>query len=186
MRKILLAFFLIGMAATAQAQFGVRAGYNSSNFSDTNFEAKSGFHIGAYYTLGEGLISIEPGIQYSQKGYQGTEAGSGKAVDETLGYIDIPVLFRLNLIKIVNIFAGPQASVFASSNYQLGDETFDSSGAIKGYDLGGVVGAQVKLPLGFNVQANYDFGLSSLNYYNTDVKNQVFKVSLGYTFGGKE
>lgn len=184
MRKVLLVFFLVGFAATAQAQFGVRAGFNSANFSDTNFDAKSGFHIGAYYTIGADFISIEPGIQFSQKGYKGTEAVSGDPVEEQLGYIDIPVLVRLNLIPAVNIFAGPQASIFASSKYQLGDQTYDSSDAIRGYDIGGVVGAQVKLPLGFNAQASYDIGFTSLNYYNTDVKNQVFKISLGYTFGG--
>jgi hypothetical protein len=183
MRKVLMAFFLVGIAATAQAQFGIRAGYNSANFSDTNFEARSGFHIGAYYSIETNLVSIEPGIQFSQKGYQGTEAGTGRSVDEKLGYIDIPVLVRLNLIPAVNIFAGPQASLLASSVYKLGTNTFDSSEAIRGYDLGGVVGAQVKLPMNLNAQASYDFGLSSLNYYNTDVKNQVFKISLGYSFG---
>lgn len=177
-------FFLFGLAATAQAQLGVRAGFNSSNFSNTNFDANSGFHIGAYYTIGADFISIEPGIQYSQKGYKGTEAVTGDAVEEKLGYIDIPVLVRLKLIPAVNIFAGPQASILASSDYQLGDQSSDSSEAIKGYDIGGVVGAQAKLPLGFNVQASYDIGFTSLNYYNTDVKNQVFKISLGYTFGG--
>lgn len=184
MRKILLAFFLVGIVATAQAQFGVRAGYNSANFSDTNFDAKSGFHIGGYYMLGSGFISFEPGLQFSQKGYQGTQEDTGKSVDEQLGYIDIPVLVRLNLIPSLNIFAGPQASLLLSSVYQLGDETFDSSQATKGYDVGAVVGAQVKLPLGLNAQASYDFGLTSLNYYNANVKNQVFKISLGYTFGG--
>lgn len=183
MRKVLLVFFLLGFVVTAHAQFGVRAGFSSSNFSDTNYEAKSGFHLGAYYTLGTGFISIEPGIQYSQKGYQ-TEDLSGNAVEEKLGYIDVPVLVRVNLIPAVNIFAGPQASIFASSDYQIGDQSFDSSEAIKGYDIGGVVGAQVKLPLGFNAQASYDLGFTSLNYYNSDVKNQVFKISVGYTFGG--
>lgn len=184
MRKILMVFFLVGLAATAQAQFGVRAGFNSANFSETNFDAKSGFHLGAYYTIGSGFLSFEPGLQYSQKGYQGTEAGTGRSVDEKLGYIDIPVLARLNLIPAINIFVGPQASLLLSSEYKLGEDSFDSSEAIRGYDLGGVVGAQLKLPLGLNAQASYDFGLSSLNYYNTNVKNQVFKVSLGYTFGG--
>lgn len=184
MRKILTAFFLVGIAATAQAQFGLRAGFNSANFSDTNFEARSGFHIGAYYSVGTDLLSFEPGIQYSQKGYQGMEAGTGRSVDEKLGYIDVPILVRLNLIPSVNVFAGPQASLLASSVYKLGDNTFDSSAAIRGYDLGGVIGAQVKLPLGLNAQASYDFGISSLNYYNADVKNQVFKISLGYSFGG--
>lgn len=184
MRKILLVFFLVGFAATAQAQLGVRAGFNSANFSDTNFDARSGFHLGAYYTIGTDFISVEPGIQYSQKGYKGTEAGTGDPVEEQLGYIDIPVLVRLKLIPALNIFAGPQASIFASSKYELGDQTSDSSEAIRGYDIAGVVGAQVKLPLGFNAQASYDIGFTSLNYYNTDVKSQVFKISLGYTFGG--
>lgn len=185
MRKVLLAFFLVGIVATAHAQFGVRAGFSSSNFSNTNFDYRSGFHFGAYYTVGANFISVEPGLQYSKKGYQGTEVSTGKSIDEKLGYIDIPVLFRLNLIPALNIFAGPQASLLLSSEYKLGDQTSDSSEAIRGYDLGGVVGAQVKLPLGLNAQASYDFGLTSLNYFNTDVKNQVFKISLGYTFGGK-
>lgn len=184
MRKILLLFFLVGFAATAQAQFGVRAGYNSANFSDTNFSAKSGFHLGAYYTIGAAFVAIEPGIQYSQKGYKTEEVGTGAAVEEQLGYIDIPVLVRLNLLPFMNVFAGPQASLLASSKYTKGDQTSDSSEATRGYDIGGVFGAQVKLPLGFNVQASYDLGFTSLNYFDADVKNQVFKISAGYTFGG--
>jgi hypothetical protein len=184
MRKVLIAFFLIGFVASAQAQFGVRAGYSSANFSDTNFDAKSGFHIGAYYNFGTDFLSVEPGLQYSQKGYQGTVDATGDPIDEQLSYIDIPVLVRLKLIPAINIFAGPQASFLASRDYQVGDVNSKSLEPIKGYDLAGVVGAQVKLPLGFNVQASYDIGLSSLNYYDTDVKNQVFKVSLGFSFGG--
>ncbi len=184
MRKILTAIFLVGFVATAQAQFGVRAGFNSANFSDTNFDSKSGFHLGAYYTIGADFLSVEPGIQYSQKGYQGTEIGTGDPIDEQLSYVDIPVLVRLKLIPAINIFAGPQVSFLASRNYQLGDTSSSSTEVIRGYDMAGVVGAQVRLPLGFNVQASYDIGLTSLNYFDTDVKNQVFKVSLGYSFGG--
>jgi hypothetical protein len=109
---------------------------------------------------------------------------TGVAVDEQLGYIDLPVLLRLKLIPAINVFAGPQFSFLASRNYQLGNVVSNSTEPIKGYDVAGVVGAQVVLPLGFNVQASYDIGLSSLNYFDTDVKNRVFKVSLGYTFGG--
>ncbi len=184
MRKILTLFFLIGIAASAQAQFGVRAGFSSTNFSDTNFDARSGFHGGAYYTFDLGLMMVEPGIQYSQKGYKGMEEVTLLPVDEKLGYIDIPVLLRVELIPAVNLFAGPQFSFLASSEYVKGGQTSDSSDATRGYDVGGVFGAQAKLPLGFNVQASYDLGFTSLNYYNFDVKNRVFKISAGYTFGG--
>lgn len=184
MRKVLLAIFLVGIVGTTQAQFGVRAGFSSANFSNTNFEARSGFHFGAYYNIGPDFISVEPGLQFSQKGYRGTELGTGKSIEEQLSYLNIPVLLRLNLIPAINFFAGPQASLLLSSEYKLGDQTSDSSEAIRGYDLGGVVGAQLRLPFGLNAQASYDFGLTSLNYFNIDVKNQVFKLSLGYSFGG--
>lgn len=185
MRKILILVFVFGLSlGVAQAQFGVRAGFNSANFSDTNFDAKSGFHFGAYYTAEGTFVSVEPGMFFSKKGYQGEELGTGRMVDENLSYLDIPVLLRLNILPSLNVFAGPQASLLLAREYQLGDDISNSTDVIRGYDLGGVVGAQARLPFGVNVQANFDFGLSSLNYFNTPVKNQVFKLSLGYTLGG--
>ena len=173
-------FFLLGLAWNAQAQFGIRAGYSSANFSDTNFSPRSGFHGGVYYTTGSELIKIEPGLQFAQKGYTGKD-DMGVAIDEQLNYLDLPVLIRLNLLPMFNVFAGPQASFLLSRNYQLGAVTSNSMEVLAGYDLGGVVGAQVNLPLGLNLQASYDIGTKSLNYFNTDVKNRVFKVSLGFS-----
>jgi hypothetical protein len=181
MKKILGLFFLLILAGKVNAQFGIRAGYSSSNFSDTNFEARSGLHAGIYYTAGSSFVKVEPGIQFAQKGYQGKD-DMGISIDEELNYLDIPVLVRLNLLPMINVFAGPQASFLISRNYQLGMITSNSQEVLSAYDLGGVVGAQFKLPMGLNVQASYDIGLKSLNYYNTDVKNSSFKLSLGYSF----
>jgi len=180
MKKILWIIFLTAIASSAQAQFGLRAGYSSGNFSDTNFSARSGFHAGLYYTLGPEFIQVEPGLQFAQKGYKG-EAPGGVSIDEQLNYLDIPVLVRVNFIPMLNVFAGPQASFLLSRNYQLGQVSSNSLEVLAGYDLAGVVGAQLKLPMGLNVQASYDIGLKSLNYFNTDVKNRVFKISLGYS-----
>ena len=41
----------------------------------------------------------------------------------------------------------------------------------------------LKVAAGLNLQASYDLGLSSLNYFNTDVSNRVLKLSIGYTLG---
>jgi hypothetical protein len=180
MKKFWGIFFLLLLAGTANAQFGIRAGYSSSNFSDTNFEARSGLHAGLYYTAGSGLVKVEPGIQFAQKGYKGKDA-TGTNIDDELNYLDLPVLVRLNLLPMVNVFAGPQASFLISRNYQLGMITSNSTEVLSGYDLGGVIGAQLNLPMGLNVQASYDIGLKSLNYFNSDVKNRVFKISLGYS-----
>ncbi|MBN3584458.1 PorT family protein [Algoriphagus aestuarii] len=179
MKKFLFLILSIGFISTAQAQFGLRAGLNSSNFSDTNFDTKMGFHAGAYYKLGVGILSIEPGVQFSQKGYEGTDGTTGDEINERLNYIDVPVLVRFNFLPAVNVFAGPQGSVLISRNYDLGGTSSTSTEVVKGYDIGGVVGVGVNLPLGLNVQASYDIGFSNLNYFNTDVKNRVLKLSLG-------
>jgi hypothetical protein len=184
MRKILLAIFLLGFATSVHAQFGIRAGLNSANFSNADFSSITGFHIGGYYLVktATDLVSVEPGIQYSGKGYSAMAKG-GSNVTEKLGYVDIPVLVRLSLLPSLNVFAGPQASVLVSRNYTLGNITSTSLEPVRGYELGAVVGLGLKVAAGLNLQASYDLGLSSLNYFNTDVSNRVLKLSVGYTLG---
>tara|TARA_R110002051_G_scaffold183236_2_gene252821 strand:- start:139 stop:693 length:555 start_codon:yes stop_codon:yes gene_type:complete len=184
MKKLLVLVFALGLFGTAQAQFGVRAGYTSANFSDFESNAISGFHIGAYYKIGAGLLTVEPGMQYSQKGHNRTGDTNTPAVEkDRLNYIDVPVLLRVNFLPILNVFAGPQGSLLVSRKLQYADGSTETSiEPIKGYDIAGVVGVGVNLPLGLNAQASYDIGLQSANYYNQKVKNNVFKLSVGYDF----
>jgi hypothetical protein len=179
MKKLFLFSVAFGLFFAANAQFGIRAGLSSSNFSDTNFNAKLGFHAGGYYRLGTGFISVEPGVQYSIKGYEGNVKTTGAVISEKLNYVDIPVLIRLNIYPFLNVFAGPQASLLLSRKYELDGNTDTSTEVISGYDLGGVVGLGVSLVSGINFQISYDLGLKSLNYYNADVKNRVLKLSVG-------
>jgi hypothetical protein len=180
MKKLFLFLVTFGLIFAANAQFGIRAGLSSGNFSDTNFNAKVGYHVGGYYRLGTGFISVEPGVQFSTKGYEGNVKTTGAVISEKLNYIDIPVLIRLNVYEFLNVFAGPQASLLLSRKYELDGNTDTSTEAIRGYDLGGVVGLGVSIPSGVNFQISYDLGLTSLNYYNTDVKNRVLKLSVGF------
>jgi len=179
MKKLFLFLFTFSLFFAANAQFGIRAGLSSGNFSDTNFNSKLGFHAGGYYRFDTGSISIEPGVQYSVKGYEGSVKTTGVTISEKLSYIDIPVLIRLKIYPFLNVFAGPQASLLLARKYELDGNTFTSTGAISGYDLGGVVGLGVSIPSGINFQISYDLGLKSLNYYNVDVKNRVLKLAVG-------
>lgn len=179
MKKLFLFLLAFGLFFAAHAQFGIRAGVSSGNFSDTNYNAKLGFHVGGYYRLGNRSFSVEPGAQYAVKGYEGNATTNGAVISEKLNYIDIPVLFRLNVYEFLNVFAGPQASLLLSRKYELDGNTDTSTEPIRGYDIGGVVGLAVSIPSGVNFQISYDLGLTSLNYYNTDVKNRVLKLSVG-------
>jgi hypothetical protein len=179
MKKLFLFLVAFGVFFAANAQFGIRAGLSSGNFSDTNFNAKVGYHVGGYYRLGTGFISVEPGVQFSTKGYEGNVKTTGAVISEKLNYVDIPVLVRLNVYEFLNVFAGPQASLLLSRKYELDGNTDTSTEVISGYDIGGVVGLGVSILSGINFQISYDLGLKSLNYYNTDVKNRVLKLSVG-------
>lgn len=179
MKKLFLFLLTFGLFFTANAQFGIRAGLSSGNFSDTNFNAKVGFHAGGYYRLSAGSISVEPGVQYSIKGYETNSPVNGSVISDKLSYIDIPVLIRLDIYPFLNVFAGPQGSLLLSRKYERDSGTDTSTDVIRGYDLGGVVGLAVSIPSGINFQLSYDLGLTSLNYFNTDVKNRVLKLSVG-------
>ncbi|SFT66932.1 Outer membrane protein beta-barrel domain-containing protein [Algoriphagus locisalis] len=183
MKKLLAFVFVLGLFGTAHAQFGLRAGFSSANFSDFDSDPLSGFHAGAYYKIGAGFLAFEPGIQYSQKGYTNLLNGSPSTDKELLSYLDVPVLVRVNFLPFLNVFAGPQGSVLVSRNREFSDGSTESTTEpIRGYDISGVVGVGANLPLGLNAQVSYDIGFQSVNYYNQDVKNNVLKISLGYDF----
>lgn len=183
MKKIgvLAAFFVLFLTANvAHAQFGLRSGVNIANFDGYDFNSRVGYYFGVYYNKPiRDKISVEPGVFYSEKGYKATNP----VITENLNYIDIPVLVRYHINETFNIFAGPQGSLLLNRKYQVdGGNVVTSMDAVRGYDIAGVLGVAVKLPRGFNVQANYDMGLVSLNYFDVNVKNRVFKVSIGKNF----
>lgn len=184
MKKLLIFVFALGLFSTAQAQFGVRAGFSSANFTDFDSEAIAGFHAGAYYRKDLGFLSVEPGIQFSQKGHERTgSTGTAAVKNDRLNYVEVPVLLRVNFLPFLNVFAGPQGSVLVSRKLEYQDgSTETTTEPIKGYDIAGVVGVGANLPLGLNAQVSYDIGFQSVNYYNQDVKNNVLKISVGYDF----
>ncbi len=183
MKKLLVLVFALGFLGTAQAQFGIRAGFSSANFSDFDSDAIAGFHVGGYYKKDLGFVSVEPGLQFSQKGYQRNSTTGHTTKNDRINYVDIPVLVRVNFLPFLNVFAGPQGSLLVSRNMELvnGDTVTDTE-PIRGYDIAGVVGVGANLPFGLNAQLSYDIGFQSVQYYDQDVKNNVFKISVGYDF----
>ncbi|UCS93110.1 PorT family protein [Echinicola marina] len=177
---IIIVMLLLGAYQQVKAQTGIRAGWNYSKIHDISNGGNSGFHAGIYKKISLlGLIGVEPSIQYSQKGAEVDNMGtSGK---ERLHYIDVPVLVRLGFIPLINVFAGPQASFLVARKYD-GATNVSSINELSQFDMGGVVGVGVNLPLGFNVQGSYDFGFSDLNYNDFESKNRLIKVSIGKNF----
>ena len=192
MKKVFLVLsiaLLTGLSATAQSGFGIRGGANFFNFggddvSENDYTNRTGFHAGIYASLlGEGPVSIEPGIYYSIKGTQNNDAANTRAV---LDYVDIPVLLRLKLGEGFNVFGGPQLSFLTNSKFEgdFGGSTVSiNTNNIKETDAGLVFGLGYNLPKGMNIQGSYDYGFTPIfKNSDADVYNRGLKVSLGYTF----
>jgi hypothetical protein len=183
----LLAFLIF--ASAAQAQIGVRVGVGSTNFSTEDvqraFTSLIRPHLGAYYGMkATEKLTVEPGLFYSGKGMT-TVNDKNKEFTESLSYVDIPVLVRYALNEDFNVFAGPQAGFLLGRTYTKGSEKITDTAPVGGYEIGGVLGVGYQLTAELNLQASYDFGIAPFKYFQADVNNTVFKLSIGYTLPSK-
>jgi len=188
MKKITLVWILIltmGGLQEVKAQFldvGVRAGLNYPNLSGVDSQTYTGFHAGTYFRMSFlGVWTVEPGIQYSQKGFRALSTSPGGAGTDRFHAIDVPVLVRFSVLPLVNIFAGPQASYLVGRDFN-GAASITNTDNLRNFDLSAVVGVGLNLPLGFNLQGSYDLGLTSVNYDGLPTYNNVVKISLGKDF----
>jgi hypothetical protein len=128
-------------------------------------------------------FSIEPGAYYSVKGTQNNDIANTRAV---LNYIDVPILLRFYATDGLNIFAGPQGSILLGSRFEgdiLGNVVGWETNAVNDIDAGVVFGLGYNLPIGLNLQASYDLGLTPVfRDSEANIYNRGFKVSLGYSF----
>lgn len=201
MKKLILAIVaIVTLSVTANAQvrtpaadqratFGVRGGVNFFTWTGgdadiQDYANRAGFHAGIYGNMFvTDRFSIEPGAYYSVKGTQNNDIANTRAV---LNYIDVPILLRFYATEGFNIFAGPQGSILLGSRFEgdiLGNVVGWETDAVNDIDAGVVFGLGYNLPIGLNLQASYDLGLTPV-FKDSDasIYNRGFKVSLGYSF----
>jgi hypothetical protein len=122
-------------------------------------------------------MALQGDLLYSQQGAKGDNGFS----DLELDYIVFPIVFKYYIVNRLNIQAGPQFGNVINDN-DLGD--------FQSFDVSGVVGIGLDLPLNLRVTARYNFGLTDIsfvNYFNgatinTSAKNSVFSLTAGFSF----
>lgn len=216
MKKIILSLAVLASAAgVANAQtgvkYGLKGGFSTSTFSGEDSKGinyKVGFTAGAFLNFGiSDNFSVQPEFLYSQKGasikdypYSVGSTGytNGKA-KTTIGYLDIPIMFRYNLGeegKGFYIEAGPQGSFVLHQRSFIQDgsgneisgsrntSTDDFNKVVIGY--AGGVGYQITSGLGLNLRYTGDFSqIYKQNNGALNIHNSVFQFQVGYAFGGK-
>ncbi len=222
MKKQILLLLLTVISVTVSAQsnvsFGIRAGLSSAGMSGDavnnldnllNFtngrvttHNRTGFFAGGYASIPlSAQISFEPGLYYTQKGYElrgelgikGAEfLGANAKAQLQSDYIDMPVLLKANLGGGLQIFAGPQFSYLSSSKlkssagvlgFNVFKNTLDATSQFNRWDMGVSGGVGYQFKNGMNIMASYDHGLSKVDA-NKNVKgyNNAIKVGIGISF----
>ncbi len=202
----------------AQVSYGIRTGVNFAKWQGEDLQiiedlvdktegyletrGKTGWHLGGYVNIPiNKTFSFEPGLAYSKKGYslmgdfqipvlKSLGLNAGARVQSH--YIDMPLVLKANVVKGLNIYAGPQVSLLVRSTLNaklgvLGISIFNRGIGIterfNKADLGLTGGIGYQFNNGINIQAGYDHGLTTLDKNNNYAAyNRVVKVSVGFSF----
>jgi len=208
MKKLILSLAVLASAAgVANAQTGIKVGlkggFNGSTFSGSNSKGskyKAGFAAGGFVNFGvSDNFSIQPELLYSQKGARIENVlGSGLTSKTTLGYLDVPIMFRYNIGedgKGLFVEVGPQGSFVLHRRDFLEDGNNNQVGAsetstdplnkvVLGY-VGGI-GYQITSGLQLGLRYTGDFTQVYKQQNGAlNVHNSVFQFQVGYAFGGK-
>lgn len=219
MKKHLFTFALIALSFAAVAQskisYGLRAGITNSTMRGDavqNFQnllsyangavtanSKTGFYGGGFVSIPVSEnFSIEPGINYAQKGYEmkggvgikGTDILTGKS-SLSLAYLEAPVLAKASFGGL-QLFAGPQLGYLASANlhttagalgFNFINDNRDVKDQFNPLDVSLTGGIGYSFANGFSVNAVYDHGLSKVNSGKSlNAYNQAVKVGVSLKF----
>jgi hypothetical protein len=221
MKKQLLIVASIVMASCTMAQskisFGLRGGLSTAtmqgdaanslknllNFTNgtVTTTSRSGFFGGGYVSIPvTEILSIEPALYYSQKGYGLKGALNLKGADFlgvnatsqlNTSYIDLPLLVKVNLSGL-QFFAGPQVSYMAAADlhttagalgFTIVNSNTDASNQFNSWDAALTGGIGYVFANGVNFTAAYDYGLSKADAgKNFDLYNRAFKIGVGFRF----
>lgn len=178
-RKVMIQLLLLVLSgltmflgkATAQTQFGVRAGVNMSRMADkaSDSEYLFGMHGGIYFR-GTDPWTVQVEMQYSGQGGTFRDLSTGQTVEKRLHYLNPSLLARYSPSESISFLGGVQLGVLIVARTS-------SSNISDDYD---------PMDLGLHFGVDYNFskrwsGSSRFLQSLRNVGNQVIQVSIGYT-----
>jgi opacity protein-like surface antigen len=199
MKKIILSsLFVLAVSFTyaQKAQFGIKGGLNSSNFSgDTegiDFKSRIGFNLGAFAAIKlSEKITLQPEILYSTQGAKAVNVSAlyddiiyTGDVKFNLSYINVPVMIKYYVADKFNLEAGPQIGFLTSAktstkldgSSQSVDE--DVKDSFESVDFGLNFGAGYDFTKNFSAGIRYNLGLANIakteSGDNSKIHNNVF------------
>ncbi|MDQ8750732.1 porin family protein [Elizabethkingia miricola] len=195
MKKVFLGLgIVLGTMAFAQStagpRFGIKAGGNLSDLTNSDAKSKIGFYAGAFMNAPiSSEFSIQPEVVYSQQGAKGKNNAFSTDSRLNLGYINVPVMVQYNATPDFYLEAGPEFGflVDAQSKYTAANgQTIKYSGTdgYNTFNFGMGLGVGYKFTSNLGINARYTAGFTNIvkNNGGDSVRNNNFQLGLGYTF----
>ncbi|HEY9046312.1 MAG TPA: porin family protein [Ohtaekwangia sp.] len=198
MKKLLLVVALIVAVSASYAQSIIpKAGLSLSKIHGNDAsgtDSKAGLTLGVGFNLplGEGAFSIQPELNYIQKGFKASEDGGTAKLN--LNYLELPVLVKASFGDVTKFYvnAGPSIAYGLSGkvSYEEGNMKFSSKVKFGDGDAEDIVYINNKIDLGVQfgggvliagkvmVDVRYGLGLTKLSD-DTEVKNGGFQFTVG-------
>jgi|TARA_B110000908_G_C10126867_1_gene390298 hypothetical protein len=197
MKKLFTILTVVALTTTisfAQAQFGIKAGFNSSAIGTSESElnemmsSRIGLQFGGVVTIPfTDAVQLRTGAIYNQKG--ATIDFLEGDITLALDYLEVPVDFAFMLGDGgFALSAGPYFAFLMSSKVKFDGESEDFDDA-KAMDVGLNFGASFTIQESMIIDARYGMGLTNLSDDSTLADdyvelNGVLSVSFAYMFGG--
>ncbi|MFI5129062.1 MAG: porin family protein [Chitinophagales bacterium] len=209
MKKMIFSILLV-LPCCVFAQFGVKAGMNFANVTKTseiNNSSQSGFNIGLLLApAAKGIIGSRTELVYSKQGYDyKTSTNTGNV---NLHYIMLPQYMTINITKFFQIQLGGQMGYLINANVDSSNTTSTGNPMVdqmmsyyNRFDFGYGGGIEIHPVSGLLIGARLNISLTSLYkdfatppsgsgeppsfIPKVDVKNNLFQIFAGWTFGKK-
>ncbi|BDD08219.1 hypothetical protein FUAX_06510 [Fulvitalea axinellae] len=185
------------LLAQKKLRFGMKAGVAYSSYYGDNImkvAPKTGFQAGFLfdYRLSE-KWAIQPEFIYS---VEGIKFDNGSRAEVSLGYINMPIIFKYYATEKLSLQAGPKVGFLTWGKIKEKGGSGDASGYFKdgkfdlqfgvGYDLMKNLAVNVRYTLGVTNAMNYPletgWPASDFGGLSGEVRSSVLQVNLVFRF----
>lgn len=196
MKKMILVILTVSSSifASAQIQFGVKAGINFDNInisglssnSSISFSSKTNFNAGVLASIPLfSSFNLQPEIVYSGQGGYSNVAGT--IINNSYNYLNVPVLLKYMHSSGLFAVTGPQIGFLLSAYSQAnGQPSVNIKNNVQPIDFSWSIGLGYEIQtIGAGIDARYNYGLTNVEngpYRNGTAKNSVFQLGLFYMF----
>lgn len=195
MKKIILAIaILITLSSNAQKiNFGIKAGLNMSMLTgskDQIMSSTNGFFAGALleFKILE-KIALQPELLFSEQGAEFQSKNLTSSTTMKADYLIVPIMVKYYLKRGLFLEAGPQAGFLISAKQDVENRITNTSTSENIKDDTKVFDMSANVGIGYDIfdkvvtQIRYCIGITNTSTLeNTDIKNGVFQLSVGYKF----